>query len=71
MGSVPCTKLHKGEQKDRTKTLAEFPDHIFNDYGGKWGQTAKVTICLFQFTFERTVRFVVGNSAFTGICFQI
>ena len=29
----PCTKLHKGKQKDRTKTLAEFPDHILNDYG--------------------------------------
>ena len=25
-------KLHKGEQKDRTKTLAEFQDHILNDY---------------------------------------
>ena len=38
MGSVtvhraPCTNLHKDEQKDRTKTLAEFPDHILNDYG--------------------------------------
>ena len=31
--SSPCTKLHKDEQKDRTKTLAEFPDHILNDYG--------------------------------------
>ena len=30
---APCTKLHKGEQKDRTKTLAQFPDHILNDYG--------------------------------------
>ena len=30
---APCTKLHKVEQKDRTKTLAEFPDHILNDYG--------------------------------------
>ena len=29
---APCTKLHKDEQKDRTKTLAEFPDHILNDY---------------------------------------
>ena len=28
---APCTN-HKGEQKDRTKTLAEFPDHILNDY---------------------------------------
>ena len=28
----PCTKLQKGEQKDRTKTLAEVPDHILNDY---------------------------------------
>ena len=27
-----CTKLHKIEQKDRTKSLAEFPDHILNDY---------------------------------------
>ena len=25
--SAPCTKLHKGEQKDRTKTLSEFPDY--------------------------------------------
>ena len=36
MGTVtvdgPCTKLHKVEQKDRTKTLAEFPDHVLNDY---------------------------------------
>ena len=33
---APCTKLHiqyKGEQRDRTKTLAEFPDHILNDDG--------------------------------------
>ena len=30
--SSPCTKLHKVEQKDRTKTLAEFPDHILNDF---------------------------------------
>ena len=29
---APCTKLHKGEQRDRTKTLAEFPDCILNDY---------------------------------------
>ena len=29
----PCTKLHKVKQKDRTKTLAESPDHILNDYG--------------------------------------
>ena len=30
---APCTNLHtcKGEQKDRTKTLTEFPDHILND----------------------------------------
>ena len=25
--------MHKGEQKDRTKTFAEFPDHISIDYG--------------------------------------
>ena len=30
---APCTKLHKVEQKDRTKSLAEFLDHILNDYG--------------------------------------
>ena len=29
---APCTKLHKVEQKDRTKTLAEFPDYVLNDY---------------------------------------
>ena len=29
---APCTNLHIGEQKDRTMTLAEFPDHILNDY---------------------------------------
>ena len=33
----PCTKLHKVEQKDRTKTLAEFPDHILNDYVAIFG----------------------------------
>jgi hypothetical protein len=30
---APCTKLHKREQKDRTKTLAEFPNHVLKDYG--------------------------------------
>ena len=25
---APCTKLHKREQKDKTQTLAEFPDHL-------------------------------------------
>jgi hypothetical protein len=29
---APCTKLHKREQKDRTKTLAEFPNHILKYY---------------------------------------
>jgi hypothetical protein len=29
---APCTKLHKREQKDRTKTLAEFPNHALKDY---------------------------------------
>ena len=29
----PCTKLHKGEQKDRTKSFAEFPNYISIDYG--------------------------------------
>ena len=28
----PCTKLHKREQKDRTRTLAEFPNHVLKDY---------------------------------------
>jgi hypothetical protein len=27
---APCTKLHKREQKDRTKT--EFPNRVFKDY---------------------------------------
>ena len=31
-----CAKFHKGEQNDRTKTLAEFPDPILNDYGLTW-----------------------------------
>ena len=30
--SSPCTSLHKHEQKDRTKTLAESPDHILIDF---------------------------------------
>jgi hypothetical protein len=30
---APCTKLHKREQKDRTKTLPEFPNHVLKDYG--------------------------------------
>jgi hypothetical protein len=29
---APGTKLHKREQKDRTKTLAEFPNHVLKDY---------------------------------------
>jgi hypothetical protein len=31
---APCTKLHKREQKDSTKTLPEFPNHVLKDYGG-------------------------------------
>ena len=30
---APCTKVHKREQKDRTKTLAEFPNRVLKDYG--------------------------------------
>jgi hypothetical protein len=30
---APCTKLHKREQKDTTKTLVEFPNHVLKDYG--------------------------------------
>ena len=33
LSSPPCTSLHKHEQKDRTKTLVEFPDHVSIDYG--------------------------------------
>ena len=33
--SSPCTSLHKHEQKDRTKTLAKFPDHVSIDYDAK------------------------------------
>jgi hypothetical protein len=33
---APCTKLHKREQKDRTKTLAEFPNHVLKDYDLRW-----------------------------------
>ena len=29
---APYTKLHKREQKDRTKTSAEFPNHVLKDY---------------------------------------
>ena len=29
---APCTKLHKREQKDRTKNSAEFPNHVLKDY---------------------------------------
>ena len=45
--------MHKVEQKDRTKTLAEFPDHILNDYAymylfdlllGLWSYAARVWI---------------------------
>ena len=31
--SSPCTGQHKHEQKDKTKTLVKFPDHIFIDFG--------------------------------------
>jgi hypothetical protein len=30
---APCTKLHKREQKDRTKILAEIPKHGLKDHG--------------------------------------
>ena len=29
---APCTKLHQREQKDITKTLPEFPNHVLKDY---------------------------------------
>ena len=29
---IPCTSQHKHEQKDKTKTLVKFPDHIFIDF---------------------------------------
>jgi hypothetical protein len=29
---APCTKLHKHKQKDTTKTLVEFPNHVLKDY---------------------------------------
>ena len=31
--SSPCTSQHKHEQKDKTKTLVKFPDHVFIDTG--------------------------------------
>ena len=31
--SSPCTTLYKHEQKDKSKSLVEFPDHIWTDYG--------------------------------------
>ena len=31
--SSPCTSQHKHEQKDKTKTLVKFPDHVFIDFG--------------------------------------
>ena len=30
--SSPCTSQHKHEQKDKTKTLVKFPDHVFIDF---------------------------------------
>ena len=41
---APCTKLHKGEQKDRTKTLAEFPVHILNDYACRLQHTVYILL---------------------------
>jgi hypothetical protein len=32
---APYTKLHKREQKDRTKTLVEFSNHVLKDYMDK------------------------------------
>ena len=31
--SSTCTSQHKHEQKDKTKTLFKFPDHVFIDFG--------------------------------------
>ena len=31
--SSPCTSQHKHEQKDKTKTLVKFPDHVFTEFG--------------------------------------
>ena len=30
--SSPCTSQHKRKQKDKTKTLVKFPDHVFIDF---------------------------------------
>ena len=35
--SSPCTSQHKHEQKDKTKTLVKFPDHVFIDFVDKYG----------------------------------
>ena len=32
VNKIANKKMEQGEQKDRRKTLAEFPDHILNDY---------------------------------------
>ena len=34
--SSPCTSQHKHEQKDKTKTLVKFPDHVFIDFAADY-----------------------------------
>ena len=61
---APCTKLHKVKQKDRKKTLAEFPGHILNDYVAIFGvkfSTNKTPFllenarCLFRYFYRITL----------------
>jgi hypothetical protein len=52
---APCTKLHKREQKDTTKTLGEFPNHVLKDYGCIRNRFV-ANLSVFNFIFFRSFR---------------
>ena len=61
----PRTSLHKIEQKDRTKTLALFPDHILNDYSKWFATTYGVYIYIYIYIY---IAFYWINSCRKHLC---
>ena len=55
--------MHKGEQKDRTKILAEFPDHILNDYDTRYSKYGGICRLTFVKLAQRGFKVCLGRSA--------
>ena len=44
--SSPCTSQHKHEQKDKTKTLVKFPNHVFVDFVYNHILAVRLGVCI-------------------------